>query len=63
MTTTKKFAEVDKSKEKGNMKNKENILENQLLQQLQKINEGEKEKLIDFFFSEYFLINMVNSIG
>ena len=50
MTTTKKFAEVDKSKEKGNMKNKENILENQLLQQLQKINEGEKEKLIDFFF-------------
>ena len=32
------------------MKNKENILENQLLQQLQKINEGEKEKLIDFFF-------------
>ena len=32
------------------MKNKENILENQLLQQLQKISEGEKEKLIDFFF-------------
>ena len=32
------------------MKNKENILENQLLQQLQKINEEEKEKLIDFFF-------------
>ena len=32
------------------MKNKENILENQLLQQLQKINEGEKEKLIGFFF-------------
>ena len=31
------------------MKNKENILENQLLQQLQKINEGEKEKLIFFF--------------
>ena len=37
------------------MKNKENILENQLLQQLQKINEGEKE--IDWFFFFWIFLN------
>ena len=43
------------------MKNKENMQENQLLQQLQKINEGEKQ--IDLFFSVDFVISMVNFIG
>ena len=43
------------------MKNKENMQENQLLQQLQKINEGEKQ--IDLFFSADFVVSMVHFIG